>query len=724
MADLLFGLETEYAVAGLAPSGPPDHGLILHWLMESAYRQLSHLPGLDSNGSIYLPNGSKFYLDCGSHPEFCSPEVSNPWDAVRYTLAGHRILARLLSSVESTNMPGAELIGFRNNVDYSGSQATWGCHESHLHRKPLDALQPQILPHLVSRLIYTGAGGFNPLSGGLEFTLSPRVAHLRQVVSGNSTNDRGIWHTKSEPLCSGYRRLHLLCGESLGSETASFLKVGATALIVAMADAGLNPGGEVQLAEPLAAMQTVAGDVTCKKPLPMADGSCLSALAIQRHYLEQAEAHVGASFMPAWAAEVCHLWRAVLDQLEEAPGSVAASLDWGIKLALFSHHARGMGIRWDALPFLNQVIARLAAAVENGRGGEPALPLGAALGPDNPNPRKLAFLDPLLRSRGFARQDLKTLLGARHRFFEIDTRFGQLGPKGIFQALDNAGVLQHHVSGVDNIDQAMAEPPSTGRARVRGQVIQRLAGTMNWQCDWQRVVNHKGRRILDLSDPFTCEETWRQMTSADSRSMPWGGGFLFEEGDPEMVARRSGLQKRQAALHGYLRGDYAGAVTLLRGLLLKGFEVPSTLSHLARSLLMMDQEWEARAYINQAQALLEQAEPYVAARILFFECLFAMFDGAGITSIVKQIREALRVPGADLEWTILPMLDHLRSRLGEKNYPFLKALGEALNDAAALPRLNEFSEWRDAQGAAAGRVTGAVGRLLGRRRRAAAGGQR
>ncbi len=722
MADLLFGLETEYAIAGLAPSGPLDRSLILHWLMEFARKQLRGLPGLDSNGSIYLPNGSKFYADCGEHPEFCTPEVANPWDAVRYTQAGHRILAGLLSSVGSAQMPGAELMCFRTNVDYSGSKATWGCHESYLHRKPLETLQPRVLPHLVSRLVYAGAGGFNPLSPGLEFTLSPRVAHLQHVVSGNSTSERGIWHTKSEPLCSGHRRLHVLCGDSLCSESGAFLKLGATALVVAMADAGLAPGSAVQLAAPLVAMQMVAGDVTCKKPLRMADGSSQTALAIQRLYLELAEAHVGARFMPAWAGKFCPRWRAVLDQLEQGPGSVAATLDWGIKLALYTQQARRMGIRWDAIPFLNQVIARLAAALENGANGENALPLEVALGPASPIPRKVAFVDPLLRSHGLQRQDLLTLLGARQRFFEIDTRFGQLGPQGIFQALDLAGVLKHRVSGVDNIEQALAEPPASGRARVRGQVIQRLAGTAHCVCDWQHIVNFQEGRILDLSDPFIGEESWRPLTAADKNSLQVGGGFFHIESDPEFAARQSGLSRRQAALHGYLSGDYGAAVAILLGLLQEDFELPSTLCHLARALMMMDREGEARERITQAQAILAQADAYMVPRILFFHCLFTMFDGAGITHIVRDIQLALGVPGADHDWTILPMLDHLRPRLGETNYQFLKALGEALSDAAALPRLSAFAQWRDAEAASFDRGSGAAERQSGRRRRASAGG--
>ena len=41
------------------------------------------------------------------------------------------------------------------------------------------------------------------------------------------------------------------------------------------------------------------------------------------------------------------MWRDFLGMLEHAPGSVADSLDWGIKYAVFGNHARSLGIRWD-----------------------------------------------------------------------------------------------------------------------------------------------------------------------------------------------------------------------------------------------------------------------------------------------------------------------------------------------------------------------------------------
>ena len=360
MADTLFGLETEYAIAGASPESGLCHEEIVQRLLTAAQQKLIHLPDLYGHTGVFLANGARFYVDCGLHPEFSTPECSNPWDVVRYTLAGHKILEDLLASVEAEGK--TEILAFRSNVDYSGSLSTWGCHESYLHREPAEKLQPHLIPHLVTRVIYTGAGGFHPLAPGLEFTLSPRAAHIQHVVSGNSTADRGLWHTKEEPLSARYGRLHLICGESLCSETAAFLKIGVTALVVAMADAGVAPGAAVQFADPLESLHSVAGDVTCKRPLAMADGSRRTAIDIQRHYLRLAEQNLDRAFMPSWAGQVCRRWRVVLDQLEDAPRSVERTLDWAIKRTLYANHAARAGLRWDALPFWNQIIDKLLAA--------------------------------------------------------------------------------------------------------------------------------------------------------------------------------------------------------------------------------------------------------------------------------------------------------------------------------------------------------------------------
>jgi hypothetical protein len=586
-------------------------------------------------------------------------------------------------------------MAFRCNVDYSGSQSTWGCHESYMHRNPQDALQAQIIPHLVTRLIYTGAGGFNPLSKGLEFTLSPRMAHFRKLVTQSSTSERGIWHEKSESLCAGYRRLHVICGESLCSETATFLKIGVTALIVAMADAGLTPGSAVQLADPLGALHIVAGDVTCKAPLTVADGNSLTAIGIQRHYLEQAEASLGADFMPAWASEVCGRWRAILDQLEDAPDSAAKTLDWGIKLALYANHARSLGLRWEELPFLNHVIDQVGPKLAAVQAVAELIPFELATAPKRKT-RKAVAPESLLQTRGMGLEALRTVMSYRKSFFEIDMRFGQLGPKGIFESLNLDQILNHHVSGVDNIEQAVTEPPATGRAFLRGKVIKRLASVGGAQCDWQSVFNIQDGQVLDLSNPFSQEESWRQLKPTEIRNgrrpyMPVDLGGDFESDDGQ-----SSYSRRVAALRCYQGRDYAGAEGLLRQLVQEQYEVASNRCHLARVLILMDRTEDALQEVNLALEAVEGSSAYVLPRILFFKWIFTILDGVDCAAVHREIRNALRARGANSDWIIQPVLDHLRPRLGEPNFEFLTALAKALSNSEAMSCLDEFSQWRTA----------------------------
>jgi hypothetical protein len=682
MAGLLFGVETEYAVAGLRSNGEGmGREEIVRSLMDAARQRLVWAPDLHPGAGMFLQNASRLYVDCGLHPELASGECANPWDAVRYVEAGHKILAGLASAVEADSAPGTEVLCFRSNVDLSGTRSTWACHENYLHRRPQNQLQPQMIPHLITRVIYTGSGGFNPFSQGLEFTLSPRMAHFECLVTENSTRDRGIWHTKSEPLCDGYKRLHVLCGESQCSETATFLKIGATALVTAMSDAGLKPGSAVQLADPLEALKIVTGDPTCKKKLRMTGGEERSAIGIQRHYLEMAEAHAGDACMPAWTSDVCRHWRSVLDLLEDAPDSVSQTLDWGIKWALYTNHARNLGIRWDALPTLNQAAELLATtALPDAPDDSESLPIVRSARRSARSRDESSGVDPLLHAHGLERSDLDHLLTRRQEFFALETRFGQLGSGGIFHSLDAAGVLSHRIPGVDNIDHAVTNPPAGSRASIRGQVIQRLARASHLQCGWEQIVDYGERRVLDLTDPFAHEELWRPLAEIDNDDCTDSGPHA----------------RREAALSRYLQRDFISAEELLRGCVAEDFELASTFCHLTRVLLMMNRDGEAREEMNHAWEHREHAQPYVVARTLFFQCLFAMLDGAEFSAMLGQVKSVLHRFGAHSEWTVRPMLDHLRPRLGEPNYTLLRALADGLSNPGAMSRLNEFPQWVDA----------------------------
>jgi proteasome accessory factor A len=491
---MLFGVETELAFTALDASGATlDREQVLPLLMESVARRLPHLTG-ETGCDLFLGNGARLYIDCGLHPEWSTPECTTPAEVVSYLRAGEQILARAAQEVEGSNRRVGRALLFKCNVDYVDTSATWGSHESYLYTRFPSLYPGNLIPHLVSRVIFTGAGGLNPNSPGIEFTLSPRVAHLEKASSTSSTDGRGIFHAKHEPLAmDGYHRLHLIAGESLCSQLADYLRVGTTALIVKLIEAGIRAGEAVRLAQPLGAMQSFVADPRCRTRAAMAAGTPKTAIEIQRHYLEQVEAYADAPFMPAWTEDVCRRWRDVLDSLESDPHSMSATLDWPIKLSIFKARARQHGIDWDSLPPWNRVLDSLPEVTRS-------LSANAASLLRNLHERGLSLAEGC--------DAFRTL---RSELCEIDTRFGQLGPDGIFAAMDEVGVLEHRIVGAPEVSRAVHSAPAVGRARLRGEQIQQLSSRRDsLKCNWHRIIDDPRGRVLDLGDPFReSVDAWR-----------------------------------------------------------------------------------------------------------------------------------------------------------------------------------------------------------------------
>ena len=419
--DLLFGMETEYAFSRLREAGGEggaalSRTIAIRELLALARERCECLRDIAGKG-VYFANGGRLYLDTGEHPELNTPECSDPAELVLYQLAGERILSDLASQLDARH-PGGRASFFRCNFDYESAQ-TWGCHESYLYRERQGAMAAELVPHLVTRPIYTGAGGFDTRSPGISFSLSPRVSHLVRVVSRESTELRGIFHTKDEPLAGGgYHRLHLICGESLCSAAGNYLKIGTTALVVRLIEAGLCDGRAMTLVAPLASMRRIAADPTCSIRLRLRSRREVSAVEVQRHYLAAAERALGRSCMPGWAPELCRRWREALDRIEGPGEELATTFDWAIKLELFRAHAVKRGFELEEIARCNTAMEAL-----RGEGAAPRRGEGAKRG--------RVPSDTLARC-GVAPEELQAFRALRAELFEIDARFGQrdLRPAG------------------------------------------------------------------------------------------------------------------------------------------------------------------------------------------------------------------------------------------------------------------------------------------------------
>jgi proteasome accessory factor A len=694
VGERLFGLETEYAAVAVSARGERvEQHLLLDALMQRARERLPHLDDDHANG-MYLQNGARFYLDAGGHPEMTTPECTTPDDVVRFVRAGERILLGLAGP--RPLVPGARCSFYRSNVDYSGSQATWGCHESYLHHTDPRSLPGQMVPHLVSRVIFTGAGGFDNLSPGVRFTLSPRAHHVHQTVSEDSTQRRGIFHAKNEALCSGGRhRLHVTFGESLGSDLALWLKVGTTALVVALCDAGLRPGDAVALRTPVASAHAIALDPSCRATVDTTSGR-RTAIAIQRHYLEQVETHARTAGLPAWSAVVCARWRALLDRLEQGWEAVATTLDWAIKLMLFREHARRRCISWDALAGWSSVEESVAGT--RGRVALGSRSLGTTLR------RRLGLGEP---------EEVERFLAVRPELFELDARVGELGEAGLFASLDGAGVLGHRVEGIRDVEQATEQPPAVGRALVRGRLVRELAGAQGrYTCDWEHVWDGEEDRWIDLGDPFATDGTWREPSIEDTAPLAvrLRAEQLRRPGPPRDPDDPVVLSERARQLR--MRGALGEAERIFR----RAIEIEDARvapdspkrahrrNHLAMVLLRAGRLDEAAEWNAAAWALKAGRHDLVSGRILFVRIALLLLRGERDVSLpLGQLKTVLSMEPlaclADVArvWTIPDVLDSLGDRLSDDDMQLMLHAFEALNDRAHLPVLEALRPWRDAE---------------------------
>ncbi|MBM3458475.1 MAG: peptidase [Armatimonadetes bacterium] len=299
-----------------------------------------------------LPNGARLYNDHG-HPEYATPECCSLRELVAQDRAGERLV--LECARRRTAETGREVRLFKNNTDYHG--ASYGCHEGYLCARsiPFEALLCGLLPFLVTRSLFAGAGKVGIESGaGLQsgpyavncrYQLSQRADFFSEVASVDTLAKRPVFNTRDEPHADPerYRRLHVICGDANLSEWATAMKVGATCLVLGLIEAGWEPLFRLQ--NPVAAFQSVSRDPERRGPVTLEDGRTMRASDIQRIYHRDArQLLAGACPETDW---VLAEWARVLDDLDQDPYRAADRVDWAAKLQLLEMYQEAEGTDWD-----------------------------------------------------------------------------------------------------------------------------------------------------------------------------------------------------------------------------------------------------------------------------------------------------------------------------------------------------------------------------------------
>ncbi|HVE92591.1 MAG TPA: Pup--protein ligase [Actinomycetota bacterium] len=437
MEKRIFGLESEYGVTctfrGQRRLSPDE---VARYLFRKVVAW-----GRSSN--VFLENGARLYLDVGSHPEYATPECDSILDLIAHDKAGERILESLLTSAQHRLKDegiAGDVYLFKNNTDSAGN--SYGCHENYLVSRygEFQRFADVLIPYLVSRQAFAGAGKVLHTSRGAIYCLSQRAEHIWEGVSSATTRSRPIINTRDEPHADAekFRRLHVIVGDSNMSEVASYLKVATTAILLRMVEDSVV-FRDMTFENPIRAIREISHDVTCKRKVRLANGRELTAVQVQWEYFEKAQRYAERRDLDDTLKTGLKLWEHVLLGLESDPMSLDRELDWVMKHKLIQGYRDRHG-----------------------------LPLG--------HPR-VALLD-------LAYHDV-------HR------------ERGLYYLLERGGHSDRMVTD-EQVDEARTNPPQTTRALLRARFIREAkARRRDFTVDWVHLkLNDQAQRTVLCKDPF------------------------------------------------------------------------------------------------------------------------------------------------------------------------------------------------------------------------------
>ena len=368
------GIETEYGIA--VRESPEFNPIITSSLLINAYakptfkrvkwdyeeenplrdargfeRPSPDGPIEDDSGlvNIILPNGSRYYVD-HAHPEYSSPECSNPRDGVVWDKAGERILEESIKAAQSM-VPEGRVSIYKNNSDGKGN--SYGCHENYLvdRQAPFPNLVKHLIPFFVTRQIFTGAGkvGSENSADDVDFQISQRADFFEVEVGLETTFKRPIINTRDEPHADPekYRRLHVIVGDANMCELPIYLKLGTTSLVLKMIEDDFI-SDDFTLREPVRAMRVVSHDPACSATIELEDGRTMTAIELQWEYLKLAKKYAQDNESSPVDDDVLEQWESVLERLDRDPMDLSGELDWVAKLKLCEAYRDRDALTWDS----------------------------------------------------------------------------------------------------------------------------------------------------------------------------------------------------------------------------------------------------------------------------------------------------------------------------------------------------------------------------------------
>lgn len=325
----------------------------------------------------------------------------------------------------------------------------------------------RLVPFLITRPIFAGAG---MVDADDEFQISDKAPEMNCVVGFVGLfGDRPIFpmghflkvmHADSFvpreylELFAQRQRLQIGMGDSNMCETAEYLRVSTTLLVLDAIEAGMFQMPPL-VRQPIRVLHDVCRDETLTHEFILRDGQSVTALQVQRYYFAGCRAFLNQQTdVPAEAWEVLQLWNQTLDHLEqlalgqETPDALVGSIDWVTKRHLLDN--AGANANWAE--------------------------------------RK-----------------------------KIDLRYHELSEDGYFAMLQTAGVAPRLLEEED-VERAMRLAPANSPATTRGHYIREFShGDDPVRANWRTVVIGTGRSAKTIRLSKFGRSSRRSRAEADAR---------------------------------------------------------------------------------------------------------------------------------------------------------------------------------------------------------------
>jgi proteasome accessory factor A len=434
----IYGIETEFGVTCTFEGTrrlTPD---------EVARYLFKRVVAWGRSSNVFLTNGSRLYLDVGSHPEYATAECDDITQLVIHDRAGERIVEDLIDDAQKRLAEegiSGEIYLFKNNTDSSGN--SYGCHENYLIRRRADYLTQieALLPFLISRQLICGAGKVLETPRGTIYSLSQRADHMWEGVSSATTRSRPIINTRDEPHADSesYRRLHVIVGDSNMSEMTTMLKVASMEFVLRMLESGFLKR-DFTLDNPIRAIRDVSHDITGRGLITLASGQTMTALELQTEYFKLAKEFSNDADLTPTLTMALELWERTLVAVETQNYSlIDRDIDWAIKKNL-----------------LDSYMAK----------------------------NNLALTNP--------------------RVAQLDLMYHDITQsRGLFYLLERKGKANRISTDVE-VQTAKSTPPQTTRAKLRGDFIAAAQSkNKDISVDWVHLkMNDQTQRTVLCKDPF------------------------------------------------------------------------------------------------------------------------------------------------------------------------------------------------------------------------------